>query len=216
MSVRSGSKRKPTRKTTPTRKAAKPRKPRKAAKPEKAKIEAAAPRAPRIEALPKAKVELRNLLIAVRIRGESAIPEKVEHTLDALRLRSKYNAVLLPDRAEVRGMLLAAKDMITWGAPSAETLTELIEHRAKTFGDKPLTREFLKSKLGLSDFDDIVERLASGSLDLKAIVEAGVKPVLRLHPPRGGFKLATHRLYQERGELGDRGRDIDLLLRKMI
>lgn len=216
MSGRSGSKRKPTRKATTTRKAAKPRKTRKAAKAEKPKIEAAAPRAPGIEAPPKAKVELRNLLVVVRIRGESAIPEKVEHTLDTLRLKSKYNAVLLHDKAEVRGMLLAAKDMITWGSPSAETLTELIEHRAKTYGDKPLTAGFLKTNLGLGDCGQLVEQLAAGSLSIEAIVKAGMKPVLRLHPPRGGFKLSTHRLYQERGELGDRGRDIDVLLRKMI
>lgn len=196
------------------RKATKPRKARAAKAERKAKPAAAKAPEPK-EAFQEKKVQLRNILVAIRLRGESAVPYRVLHTLESLRLRHKFNAVVLPDRPEIRGMLKQAKDMVTWGAPSVQALTQLLEDRGRIIGDKPLTGDFLKSTLGLDGISQLMERLESGALRFRQLWDAGMKPVFRLHPPRGGFKMSSRRLYQERGELGDRGPDIDLLLERM-
>ncbi len=214
MSRKPSRKRRAQTKKPPTRKITKPRRVKRPPKEGKA-VQAPAKPPPKREEPAKPKLELKNLLVAIRLRGESAVPFKVQETLLSLRLKKKYNAVILPERPDIRGMLRQAKDMLAWGTPSAEALSQLIECRAKTTGDKPITVGFLKSKLGLDAHYQLVEKLASGGLDLQTLWSAGVKPVLRLHPPRGGFKMSTRRLYQERGELGDRGKEIDLLLRKM-
>jgi large subunit ribosomal protein L30 len=204
------------RKPSPARrKAAKPRK-TKPAKPER-EAEPTVRKAPeRREVRQEKKLHLRNILVAIRLRGQSAVPHRIRHTLDSLRLRRKYNAVLLLDRPEIRGMLKQAKDMVTWGSPSVQMFTQLLEERGRIMGDRPLSGDFLKSRFGLDGIPQLVERLESGGLRFRQLWDAGVKPVFRLHPPRGGFKLSSRRLYQERGELGDRGPDIDLLLQRMV
>jgi len=43
-----------------------------------------------------------------------------------------------------------------------------------------------------------------------------VKPVFRLHPPRGGFKGSIRKPYGAGGELGYRGAAINELIRRML
>ena len=43
----------------------------------------------------------------------------------------------------------------------------------------------------------------------------GIKPVLRLHPPRKGYE-GLKRTYREGGALGYRGKDMNDLIEKMI
>ena len=54
--------------------------------------------------------------------------------------------------------------------------------------------------------------LASGETKLRDI--PGLKPVLRLHPPRKGYKT-TKRTFPQGGALGYYGQEINTLLYKM-
>jgi large subunit ribosomal protein L30 len=40
--------------------------------------------------------------------------------------------------------------------------------------------------------------------------------IIRLRPPKKGFKRSVKRAYRSGGEYGDRGEEINLLMRKMI
>lgn len=76
-------------------------------------------------------------LAAIRIRGMARVFEKTSHTLDMLRLRRKYACVVLKDTPSIRGMLKAAKDIITWGEIDDETLKLLVEKRGKKDPKEP-------------------------------------------------------------------------------
>jgi large subunit ribosomal protein L30 len=43
-----------------------------------------------------------------------------------------------------------------------------------------------------------------------------IKPVFRLHPPKKGFKRSVKKMFNDGGELGYRGPEINELLLRMI
>jgi len=56
--------------------------------------------------------------------------------------------------------------------------------------------------------------MTKGDVLPEKLWRSGVKPVFRLHPPKGGFKGTIRRPYKSGGELGYRGAAInDLILR---
>ncbi|MFW5902823.1 MAG: uL30 family ribosomal protein, partial [archaeon] len=48
------------------------------------------------------------------------------------------------------------------------------------------------------------------------IEEKGIEKILKLHPPKGGFKKSKKRHYNNKGELGYRGEEINQLIQRMI
>jgi len=149
----------------------------------------------------------------VRIRGTVNVRRDVKDTLAMLRLHKPNHATLIPATPTYLGMLQKAKDYITWGEVSKETLAKLLQRRGRLTGGKPLTEEYLK-KLGFSGFEALAEALHSGKLTLKQV--PGLKPVFRLHPPSKGFRGSTKRHVAEGGELGYRGEKINELLERMM
>jgi large subunit ribosomal protein L30 len=153
-----------------------------------------------------------NMLAAIRIRGRTGVKGDISDTLDMLRLTRINHAVIIPDTPSYQGMLLKAKDYITWGEIDQETLTKLINHRGMLPGRVPVTEDIVKEN---TDFKS-VEELSQALLDSKVQVdETGLKPVFRLHPPRKGYR-STKRAYSEKGSLGYRGEDINQLISRMI
>lgn len=184
------------------------RRPRKAKRPEK-------PAAPP-EAAPAPKVaEGAKCLVAIRLRGSSGIKPDVEQTLRSLRLFKKYHATLIYERPDVLGMLRKAKDMITWGEPSKDALSMLLEKRGRLQGDEKLTSKVVKNILDYPSVDRLATALLKAEVSLKKLWTRGVKPVFRLHPPSGGFKGTIKRPFNDMGELGYRGPAIDDLIKKM-
>ncbi len=153
----------------------------------------------------------------IRIRGRVDVHPDVEHTLKLLRLHRKFHAVLYPDNLPgLKGMLQVAKDWITWGEIDRETLVELLRKRGRVPGGKRLTDEYVKEKLGLEGgIEELADKILSGEVMLHKL-EDKIKPVFRLHPPKGGFDGSIKRPYKDGGELGYRGPAINELLRKMI
>jgi len=154
----------------------------------------------------------RKSFLAIRIRGGINVSRRNEDTLRMLRMDRNNTATLLDDRPEYRGMLQRAKDFVTWGEPTTETIKLLLEKRGRLTGDHPITEEALK-ELGYADLGALAEALQEGSAELHKL--DGVKPFFRLHPPTKGFKRTVKRPYRSKGELGYRGEDINELAQRM-
>ncbi|MEM4717876.1 MAG: 50S ribosomal protein L30 [Desulfurococcaceae archaeon] len=156
----------------------------------------------------------------IRLRGTVNIPHDVEYTLKLLRLHRKYHCVLYPASLPgLRGMLEKIKDYITWGEIDRETLVQLLYARGRIPGNKKLTDEYVDSKLGVYGIKGGIPALADAILEGKISLhktEDFVKPVFRLHPPRGGFKRTIKKPYTSGGETGYRGGDINELIKRML
>lgn len=156
----------------------------------------------------------------IRLRGTVNIPHEVEHTLKLLRLHRKYHCVIYPSNLPgLAGMLDKVKDYVTWGEIDRETLIKLLHVRGRVPGGKKLTDEYVDSKLGQYNIRGGITALADAILEGRIQLHkiAGiVKPVFRLHPPRGGFKGTIKKPYAQGGETGYRGSDINELIERML
>jgi len=157
-----------------------------------------------------------NCIIAVRLRGEAGVSSDVEATLNMLRLPRKHNAVLIYKKPDALGMLRKAKDYITWGEANKELLSMLFRKRCRPQGANELAAKWLKEKLQVTSIERLAEAIERAEIPLSRLYEAGVPPVFRLHPPKGGFNRALKRPFADGGELGDRGAEITFLVSRMI
>ncbi len=76
-----------------------------------------------------------NKIAVVRIRGSVKVDSKIKETMKRLGLVTQNTLVILPDTKEVKGMLEKAKDYITWGPVTDETIT-LVKSKKKPFVEK--------------------------------------------------------------------------------
>ena len=153
--------------------------------------------------------------VAIRIDGAPNVRHPEELTLNALRMKSKYSAVLLRDNPSVKGMLQRIKDHVTWAEAKKEDIELLLSSRASTAEGLGLTSEFVKKNSGLAGVSELVSGLYSGKLTLAKLREMGITPYFRLHPPRGGFPKSSKRPFTDSGELGFRKEGLHRLLTKM-
>ncbi len=158
-----------------------------------------------------------NLYAIIRLRGRVDVPPDVKYTLRLLRLHKKFHCVLYPSTLPgIDGMLHVVKDWVTWGEIDYDTLVELLYKRGRIPGNKPLTDEYVEKVLGISGgIKELARKLLQGELMLHKL-EDKVKPVFRLHPPRGGFKGSIKKPYGDGGELGYRGPAINELIKRML
>lgn len=153
------------------------------------------------------------LIAVVRVRG---IPDRnpdERKTLELLRLHRIHHCVLLRDTPSVRGMLKKIEYAVTYGEIEKDTLVELLKKRARLRGNKALTDEYLKSA-GFGSIEELADALLEGRVEINEIPD--LKPVFRLHPPKGGFKGSLKKHVSEGGELGYRGSAINELIKRMI
>ncbi len=143
----------------------------------------------------------------VRIRGKVRRSAPVTDTLRMLRLTRQNHCVLVPETPAYRGMVQRVKDFITWGEVSPETIAKLLLKRGR------LTDAAVKSNSRFKSVWDFAQALAKGEATVADV--KGLTPVLRLHPPRGGFE-ATKRPFRDKGSLGYRGTDINNLIERML
>jgi len=154
-----------------------------------------------------------SLLILVRIRGTVNVRHDVSYALRSLRLNHVNNAVLLRMSPSLKGQLQKVKDYIAWGEISRDILIKLLKKRGRLRGDRPLTEGFLKD-IGYSSLEEFADALLNGSISLNKL--DGVKPVFRLHPPKGGYKRTVKKGVKEGGVLGYWGPEINKLIDRMI
>ncbi len=143
----------------------------------------------------------------VRIRGKVRRSAPVKDTLRMLRLTRQNHCVIVPETPAFRGMVKKVKDFVTWGEVTPEIVAKLLLKRGG------LTDAAVKANSRFKSVWDFSQALAKGEATVADV--KGLRPVLRLHPPRGGF-VAIKRPFRDRGDLGYRGKDINTLLERMI
>ncbi len=139
------------------------------------------------------------MIAIIRISGQVDLRGDIKSTLDRLRLRKKYTCVILQENKEISGMLKKVSQYVAYGEIDDEMLKELIIKRGKLIGDKPIEANLVTSLI----------------LKIKSREFGNMKRFFRLQPPKKGFNKRSRILYPK-GILGNNGKDIALLLRRML
>lgn len=147
----------------------------------------------------------------LRVRGRTGVKKGIQDTMSMLKLTRINHLVLLHEDPTYKGMLVKAKDYVTWGEIDVETISQIITKRGKILGNEKVTEEYIKENTDYSSIEAFVKAVAAGEATVE---DAGIKPVFRLHPPRKGYE-ATKTSFKEGGSLGNR-EDINELVSKMI
>jgi len=153
-------------------------------------------------------------IAVVRVRGTLRIKPDIKETLKLLRLNRVNHCVVIPETPEFIGMLMKAKDYITWGEVEADTMELLLKERSEFDGAGRLSDPVVKKNTDFKDLKGLAVAVSEGTFDHRKI--EGMNPVFRLHPPRKGGYEGIKRSYKVGGALGYRGKDINKLLLKMI
>ena len=154
-------------------------------------------------------------LLVIRVRSDRGVKPKIRDTMSMLNLTRVNHAVLIPDPPAYAGMLQKVKDYVTWGEIEADTIASLLKERGRMTGDKPVTDAEIKAGSEYSTIKALAKAIAAGDARTNDVEE--LKPVFRLHPPRGtkgwgGIK----RSFSIGGALGFRGEAITELVGRMI
>ena len=150
-------------------------------------------------------------IAVVRVRGEVGTRGDVEDTLKKLRLSRVNHCIVIDDAPQKMGMVKKCSNYITWGEVDSGTLALVLRKRARAPGNKRIGKEELKLG-GFESFEKFAEKVCSFECELSALKV--MKPIFRLHPPRGGHRHVK-KPYPE-GALGYRGEKINELLRRMV
>ena len=159
-------------------------------------------------------METPNLFLAIRLRSGAKMGGEIEYALRTLRLGRRFHAVMVPNGPEFLGMLRKVKDLVTWGEPSPGSLALLLKKRGRVLGAGGLDEKALE-RFGHRSVEEMAQAILEGRVALNELYGKGLKPLFRLHPPRGGFRGSLKRPYGSGGELGYRGRGIDELIDRM-
>ena len=151
------------------------------------------------------------MLAAIRLRGKVKVKKDLEYTMELLRLYKVNHLVLVDER--LKPMLKKVNAFITFGEVRKETLSTLLQKRARLEGDKKVSEAFLKEKK-LKSFEDLSEKILAKKASLK---ELGIKPVFRLNAARKGLgRLGTKQPFHLGGALGYRAEKINELIERMM
>lgn len=148
----------------------------------------------------------------VQVRGVVKTNREIKDTLKMLRLHRVNHCVLVPNTPAYLGMIRKVKDYVAYGEVDQETLATLLRNRGRLTGNERLTDEHVRMHTSYADIGDLAAAICSGEVDLRDLED--VKPVLRLHPPRKGYR-PIKRTFQQGGALGYHGAQINDLLYKM-
>jgi large subunit ribosomal protein L30 len=152
-------------------------------------------------------------MVILRIRGSVAIRPEFEYTFKLLHLHKKNHATIIRGHPTHLGMIQKIKDYATWGEASIETITLLLSEKGFLKGNRRLTDNYVKEYFECDSINSFAEAIAKSKIELWKL--PNIKPVFRLHPPKGGFHGSIKKPYPK-GELGYRGEAINQLIKKMM
>jgi len=152
------------------------------------------------------------MFVVVQVRGVVNCSREIKDTLKMLRLHHINHCVLIPDTPAYLGMIRKVKDYVAYGEVEPEMLATILQTRGRLTGNGKLTDEYVKENSDYEDIAAFTQALCAGEAAIEDI--PGLKPVLRLHPPRKGFR-SIKRTYQQGGALGNYGSEINALLYRM-
>ncbi len=157
--------------------------------------------------------EQNKVIAVVRVRGTVSAQNEARDTLSLLHLDHTNHAILIDDRPSYKGMLQKVTSYVTWGEVTKETVTTMLEKRARLAGNKKLTAEYLE-KLGFKSFEELADAIITGKAEHGKL--PFMVPIFKLHPPTKGFKGKVKKSFQAGGEAGYRGEAINDLVKRMI
>jgi large subunit ribosomal protein L30 len=149
----------------------------------------------------------------IRVRGKVNVNRDIERTMELLNLTRVNHCVIVPQDPIIKGMLNKAKDYITWGEVTEQTLARMIKFKGRLMGDLPIDDNYVIENSNFTSIMSLAKGISSEECRFKDI--EGVKPVFRLPPPRKGYE-GIKRSYKNGGALGYRGNDINDLLERML
>jgi len=152
-------------------------------------------------------------LAVVRVRGIINVKPDIRDTLTMLGLGRVNHCILLSEDPKSMGMLIKVKDYVTWGPIDAETAALLVKERGRLTGRKPVDEKILKELGDYTSHEDLGKALADGNVKWNKLDDT--VRVFRLHPPRKGYE-GLKRSYTVGGALGNRGEDINVLIKRMV
>lgn len=152
-------------------------------------------------------------IAVVRVRGTVNINTDTKDALRMLHLTRANHCTIIPENPQWRGTLLKVKDYVTWGKVDEKTVLELLSKRGRVVGGEPLTADFVSKNTDFKTLEELAKALVGEKADIRRL--KGVKPLFRLAPPRKGYEHVVHD-YKTGGTLGDRGEQINTLIRRMI
>ena len=147
-----------------------------------------------------------NRIAVVKVRGNIGVSQKVRDTMAMMGLAQVNHCAIIDDRVNYRGMLQKAKDYITWGEPSAEIVKEMLQKRGK------VTNELVAKETKYKTVDEFVDAFMKFEVEMDSLK---MGKVFRLSPPRKGY-AAIKKQFAKHGSLGNRGKEINKLLARMI
>jgi|TARA_B110000914_G_scaffold222408_1_gene235887 large subunit ribosomal protein L30 len=153
--------------------------------------------------------------LVIRARSDRGVTKKIRDTMLMLNLTRVNHATLIPDNVTYSGMLHKSKDYVTWGEVDAKTIETLLKERGRMVGDKPVDDATIKQSSNYKTVAAFAKAMAAGEATMKDV--DGLKPIFRLHPPRGSKGWGgIKRAYTVGGALGFRGEAISDLAGRML
>ncbi len=152
-------------------------------------------------------------LAVIRIRGSVNAPKNIRRMLGQLGLNRPNNVTIVDDDDTYRGVLASLRHMVTYGTPSKEVLVALLAKRGEVKGYGRLDDHYIAEHTEYSSIEEFADSLLKGEASLKDIHL--LKRTFRCSPPSKGYE-AIKRSYQSAGAYGNRGEEIDELLKRMI
>ena len=159
-----------------------------------------------------AAIERTKRLAVIRVLGINNTRGTINATCKLMNIARIHNLSFVDDRKSYKGMLQKAKDTITWGEVTADSVEKVLSKWGKLPGDKQLTDAYMKEKTKFGSIKDFSKAFVDMKADLSDVPE--LKPFFRLHPPRKGYE-ATKLHYTVGGSLGYRGDNINQLIKRM-
>lgn len=160
------------------------------------------------------------LIVATRIRGIIGVSPKVRRILQLLRLRQIHNTVFIKANKATINMLRLVEPFVAYGYPNLKTVRELIYKRGFGKVNKqriPLAdNSVVEEVLGKKDIicvEDLIHEIYTVGPNFKAA--ANFLWPFKLSSPNGGFKRKLLH-FNEGGDAGNRGEEINALIKRMI
>jgi large subunit ribosomal protein L30 len=160
------------------------------------------------------KEERAKAICIIRVRSAHGMRHSIMDTLKLLNLHNVNHAIVISPSPSVLGMIQKAKDYIAYGFVDAEILSKMLKKRGLLLGNKPLTDSHVKFATEYDSIDSLAKAIIENKIKIRDV--RGLKPVFRLHPPRGGFHGTIKKPITAGGVLGNHGDNIKTLIQKMI
>ena len=117
-------------------------------------------------------------IAVIRMKGRFSMRPSAKGALESLGLATLYSCTLVPDSASYKGMLQSCKDVVSFGEVGKESVQLLLTKRGIAADGRRLSETKKPEEIA-----KMAQEIAGG----RKPSEAGVSPLFRLSPPKGGF-----------------------------